>query len=60
MTTNYIEVTQDERRAVEAARDALHEATLAVLKAHGQDSGNRDITELGEAIALEGVIQFEN
>lgn len=60
MAYTYIPVTASERREIEEARDAFHTATLAVLKAHGQDATEIDLTHAGEHIALEGVIPFEN
>lgn len=49
-----IEVSKEEREAVETARDAMHRAVISILKARGLDYLSADLSELGESIALEG------
>jgi hypothetical protein len=53
-----IEFTQEQRRRVDQARDEFHRQTLDVLKEAGVDFSSLDITEAGESIALEGILDF--
>jgi hypothetical protein len=55
---NMVTFTKEQQRRVDQARDVFHRATLDVLKEAGVDSDSLDVTEAGEEIALEGVLEF--
>jgi hypothetical protein len=52
-----MEFTKEQRRLVDAARNAFHRAVMAVLTEAGVDYTTLDITEAGESIALEGYLE---
>lgn len=53
-----ISFTKEQQRRVDQARDEFHRATLDVLKEAGVNSDSLDVTEAGESIALEGMLEF--
>lgn len=53
-----IDVSKEDRNAIDNARDALHRVVLDVLKHHPDiETWSLDLSEIGESIALEGYFE---